>query len=516
MRFFHIIMMFSNTFLASANRISQRCRNPGRVLEAMRHTMGQTTKLQNACYVADLLGDLTRKRLPLPSVEGLCAKLCMKLPERRTTTLVNTVMKWKVKDAWTLLGRRNTTTQRFGEGVVRAFNNIWRKEKRRHWLYLRKKRTRRVNFLSEKFGSRNACDCVTEVEGIVVVDQPLPSTFSSNPRCYGGVQLTGDEEKVLGLPPKFAVYDRVDLTSCEAQIEKGLAKLRWSALRGTDAEPGDEREEQLEKDRERIWPFDLKKGAFDLRYLRPTDLPFNKRVCLPDALENGEEIDLQHLKGRLVSVTKDFINEQNMRPTKINLTHEEQRGLRSLKGREDVVVYQTDKSERFAVDTKDNYRVACQPHVENDHTVTESLHERLQKEANAHSVLWVRLLNAGEVVGGQARIKNNMLVSDCTLAPLYTLRKDHKKTADQNSRPPVRPVCGAVSAYNRNLAHLISMILTEVWKKEESVCLNTEEMLADFRKVNSNNITEEVIIGSADVKGSVPQSGHPFYSREGV
>ena len=148
--------------------------------------------------------------------------------------------------------------------------------------------------------------------------------------------------------------------------------------------------------------------------------------------------------------------------------------------------------------------------MKNDHTVTESLHERLQKEANAHSVLWVRLLNAGEVIGGQARIKNNMLVSDCTLAPLYTLRKDHKKTADQNSGPSVRPVCGAVSAYNRNLSHLISMILTEVWKKEESVCLNTEEMLADFRKVNSNNITEEVIIGSADVKALYPSLEIPF------
>ncbi len=48
------------------------------------------------------------------------------------------------------------------------------------------------------------------------------------------------------------------------------------------------------------------------------------------------------------------------------------------------------------------------------------------------------------------------------------------------------------------------MILTEVRKTEESVCFNTEEMLADFRKVNSNNITEEVIIGSADVKALYP------------
>ena len=193
-----------------------------------------------------------------------------------------------------------------------------------------------------------------------------------------------------------------------------------------------------------------------------------------------------------------------MRAAKSNLTREEQRGLRSLKGSENVVVYQTDKSGRFAVDTKDNYRVACRPHVENDHTITESLHERLQKEANAHSVMWVRLLNAGEVVGGQARIKSNMLVSDCTLAPLYTLRKDHKTTTDQNSGPPVRPVCGAVSAYNRNLSHLISMTLTEVWKKEVSVCLNTEEMLAGFKEVNSSNITEEVVIGSADVKALYP------------
>ena len=103
--------------------------------------------------------------------------------------------------------------------------------------------------------------------------------------------------------------------------------------------------------------------------------------------------------------------------------NEERQGLRSLRANKDIVVYQTDKSGRFAVDTLDNYRVACQPHVENDLTVTEELHERAQAEANAHSVLWVRILNAGEGVGGQARIKNNMLVSDCTLPPCMLLGK---------------------------------------------------------------------------------------------
>ncbi|KAJ7323144.1 hypothetical protein OS493_032147 [Desmophyllum pertusum] len=221
-----------------------------------------------------------------------------------------------------------------------------------------------------------------------------------------GIELTNDEEKALCLPPKFAVYDRVDLTSCEAQIEKGLAKLRWSIIRRADSGP-DEGEGEKER---------------------------------------------------------------------------------------------TDKSGRFAVDTLGNYRVACQPQVENDPTVTEELHEKAQAEANAHSVLWVRILNAGEGVGGQARIKSNMLVSNYTLAPLYALRKDHKNTVDHNIGPPVRPVCGAVSAYNKKLSHLMSFILAEVWKEEESVCLNTEEI----------HISEDIIVGSADVKALYPSLDIPF------
>ena len=30
------------------------------------------------------------------------------------------------------------------------------------------------------------------------------------------------------MPPKFAVYDRVNTDECKAEIEKGLAKLRWT------------------------------------------------------------------------------------------------------------------------------------------------------------------------------------------------------------------------------------------------------------------------------------------------
>ena len=42
------------------------------------------------------------------------------------------------------------------------------------------------------------------------------------------------------------------------------------------------------------------------------------------------------------------------------------------------------------------------------------------------------------------RIKNNMISNDSSVAPLYTLRKDHKDCSDEYRGPPVRPVCGAV------------------------------------------------------------------------
>ena len=36
------------------------------------------------------------------------------------------------------------------------------------------------------------------------------------------------EQDLLHLPPKFAVYGEIDPVECMGEVEKGLAKLRWS------------------------------------------------------------------------------------------------------------------------------------------------------------------------------------------------------------------------------------------------------------------------------------------------
>ena len=71
--------------------------------------------------------------------------------------------------------------------------------------------------------------------------------------------------------------------------------------------------------------------------------------------------------------------------------------------------------------------------------------------------------------------------------------------------PTVRPVCGVNSSPNHKLSYLLSTILSELWKEDkESVCLSTEEMLAGFAKINEEQVTVPIVIGSADVKALYP------------
>ena len=149
------------------------------------------------------------------------------------------------------------------------------------------------------------------------------------------------------------------------------------------------------------------------------------------------------------------------------MTESEGRGLDSLQKRNDIVIFQTDKSGRMAVDDKDGYVKATHPHVREDPVVENAIHDKAEKEANAHSTMWLRFTGAGEFTGtsattGYKRVKNSMKVQNHGYAPLYTLRKDHKVVDDPVLGPPTRPVCGGSAAYNNKLSHMLGFFLRPV------------------------------------------------------
>ena len=173
------------------------------------------------------------------------------------------------------------------------------------------------------------------------------------------------------------------------------------------------------------------------------------------------EISLQNLKENLIHTVKQY-SQLHKRNKDSNLEKEERDGLKAIIKRvkdEEIVVFETDKSGRFSVDTRNNYNESAMPHVERDQIIDVKEHDDIEKKINAHSVMWVRMLCAGEGTGQEERIRNNM-VSHCNpIAPLYTLRKDHKSNIDPVAGPPSRPVCNTKGALAEKMAFLISKIV---------------------------------------------------------
>ena len=305
-------------------------------------------------------------------------------------------------------GRQDARTQEWREvypiirqeRILESYRQLWIREKRKLKDELAIKRKKKVAFSTEKYSKKRVTPDV--VEGIIVGDQELDECFTSEPRCYGACEVSDNEKQALSLPPKFALYTKIDSVSVEAEIEKGLAKYRWEQM---------EKKEPVE---EAGVVYDTATKKVDMRNLRATDFPFNKHVILPSALSEEKEVGLQHLKNNMMKSVNNYVQNDKNKQWQ-NLTENEKNGLRSLRKRSkdnSVVIYQTDKSGRFSIDTAENYLLACEPHVKGDETITQQDYERLESEMNAHSVIWTRILGAGHGTGHVNRIKNNMITHD--------------------------------------------------------------------------------------------------------
>ena len=230
---------------------------------------------------------------------------------------------------------------------------------------------------------------------------------------------------------------------------------------------------------------------------------------------------MQNLKNKLGICTQKYIENANnitrnpdprrgratQTRNKRNLTEQEEAALANLRKKTEsleMVILETDKTKRFSCDSSNNYKLLGEEHVANDRTIDQKTKDEYEKLINAHSEMWLRIINAGKDHNQYNRIKHSMMSKNCPPAPLSLPRKDHKIYESEEIGPPGRPVGGGDVTYNRRISHLISMILMEVYKEKETVCSSTEEMLASVDMVNRRGIDSTYIIGSADVKALYP------------
>ena len=520
----------------------------------MKYIGKKINQVTRAEYVVDLFRDLKKENIPLRTVSDMCYKMCNDVKPEQTKKLIQTVMQHKKQSAYRSLHQikreyanviSNNKHILHKHYMYADATKLFREEKHRQRQLYKQKRINKVTHLREihfkqKQHTRELHTHEDTIQGITVGDQQIPNNYNAKVLKYGNVNVNKDEETVLLLPPKMCVYQNVTKLDLEIEIEKSMCKFRYSdgdyeqngecdfmnnnttadnthplnleiTSQNTTATSSTIEEQNVEEDRQ--WPIDNINKVINMSFLRPTDIP-NKHTTLPRPLKANKELKLQQVKQELLEASSKYVTETNKNNKvnktdnyDINLSKTEVKGLKSLQKNKDVVTFTTDKTGMFTADTIDNYKEASEIHTQNDTIITETEHLKAQKTINAHSTLWTRITNAGTNTKNESdasRIRTNLTVDNSGYAPQYALRKDHKPCEDQTKGPPTRPVCGASAAYNRKLAHFISMILRPIWQQEETVCTNTEEVMAAFNDVNKKDITNTLIVGSADVKALYP------------
>lgn len=208
------------------------------------------------------------------------------------------------------------------------------------------------------------------------------------------------------------------------------------------------------------------------------------------------EEHLQHLKAKIEQSTKTYITNEcdEQDNVKQNVLDEEEReGLKQimrLRKEGEIVIFPTDKSGKFCIDSYKNYVECMDEHVTKDEIITMKEKERMIKQLNGHSSMLARALGLS---GNHCEPDDERLVmalkQDVNMLPPITtgMRKDHKKVQEGQEKkgPPMRPVCHASSAPNNVISSIIAPIVKAVAEEAENrTVASTEELIANLKKVN--------------------------------
>ena len=517
--------------------------------KVLMNTANMKLKLTRKAAKLVLLQKLKQKGMGLNEVEEYSRKEARRgignaqVKESRRKEVVKVLMKGKVMSAMEELeGTKRQFSRldsylrrRWGHHaqVLAQFAAILQPEVRREWEDRRSKHKTKIDHLERRWKASQNRRWPEILEGIRYSDADLKRRareagrepeVRQEPLIYGGVRASEEEKSVLSLPPKFTTYGAINMEEIEVEAEVMIAKVKWELHARTDRlnEEQDgkwtkEWEEQQQQEKE-VYNMGARTMVFANK--RVTDLPTCRRTIPPRSLPISQTLVLNNLKSRLCEVSRGYMSDHcNDKGfiKKSNITEEEALGIRSIQRRvaeREWTVMPSDKSGKLTVNLRDNYLERLKAHTEGDQVVTVEDRGRLEKEMNAHTVQWGRILNLGAKWNASGRhwtrVKSALRTRSCLAPPLYGLPKDHKPLPDgeEHLGPPLRPVCGATESINGALSELLTEILTNMADRvdvEKLHCLSTEEMMAGLTDLNTRtNLMEKPVALSMDVKAMFP------------
>ena len=469
-----------------------------------------TMRSVRARKICDFLVRLKQLKMSTPEVESNIKRTCRLLNEREKQYVKMKIMRKKIADSFECLRSERKNTSRLWKMdkkvipiTIRAdYLHRWRSYTELYKRQLSEHFDKRVTWILKKWRSKTQTS-PNVVRDIIVNNVELTEEFASDPRKYGEVTLTEEHEMVLRLPPKFGLFRKINPIQCKIDTEEALNKLRWT--KKFMKEGGGERR----GGREVPGMVDDTDMTVDINRLKVTDLPFNPSVTMPSGLEVDEEVKMHMFKVEVDQVVRHMEKESKEWS---NLSEVERKALGEMveKVREGEAVYTvTDKSGRWASDSVESYKKACEKHLVDENKtpkITMEDHLEAEEELNCHTLALIRMLGLSPDVGGD-RVRNALTTQGVKAAPFYGLRKDHKivEPGREEEGPPVRPLCGAKDCTTKRLAYILCMILSELIPDSKTNCVSTEELIAELERTNTRGQVKDTwVVGSLDIDSLYP------------
>ena len=106
-----------------------------------------------------------------------------------------------------------------------------------------------------------------------------------------GVEIDDDEWEVLKLPPKMAVYEKMERIRMKMDMEEANAKQRWGRKKEDERADMTEDEKKINDDDDirRRQIYDMEENTLDYAKLRVTDTGRHRRTVLPKERSVEEE-----------------------------------------------------------------------------------------------------------------------------------------------------------------------------------------------------------------------------------
>ena len=311
-------------------------------------------------------------------------------------------------------------------------------------------------------------------------------------------------------PQNHAFYRNVDLNEVQSDIENSMVKCTW-----------DENKSQISNSqRDGKLPNSAPTQAelscpsmLSFKNIDPSFWKNNKRINIPEPTNPVNEVERKFLREELMKVAQKYKSEEcdlNGKPKLSNLSNVDELTLKNLKKKvedNNLAVYQTDKTDKLAIDTLSNLEEKMQAHVLNDKIVPECEYNKIQRNINKHTRSWISFLNVG--VNQPKKTSMNLITEDNPAPILRGTAKDHKMYDDPQKGPKMRPIMGARIGPNTGLAQIGSLITRGIKNNlpNKYEIRNTEEILQKFKAYNENlnsSTNPKKVLGSMDIEQFYP------------